>query len=897
MSEAADHSVPGPTADFARLLYKRHYQASVVSCLATVALWLIALAAFLTGIIQANHFIGISWTVLAIILIDPPILWLLKKTTKIAVLNFISLLHSLLEAIGYTAVIHFLGGIEATYLTPLYAALITYVGVFAPRGIPYILAIFSSLAFSLLVAAEHYGFLSHHGLIPSFHFPLREQLIICLVLFGLLFTIAYVSSYTSGLLKKNRMKLVAQNEALLEKTEALIEKERSLEEAYTELERRVEERTVELQEANERLWVEVTERQQAEAVLRESEERYRSHFENIDDVIISLDLDLVFRMVSPSIEKALGYKPEELLEKHLYELPLFTPLYSELAAKDIRRILAGESIASTIYEFRTKEGITKYGEISGSPLIREEKIVGIICVARDITLRKQVEEALRRSEAFLKQTQEISKIGGWEYDVLTKKGSWTEEVYRLHDVPLDYDLNNIEKAIAFYAPEDRLAIEQAFYKAVEEGEPYDLSLRFVSAKGIEKWVRTTGQAERQSGKTIRIFGNIMDITERKRMEDERLVLSKLESTGILAGGIAHDFNNLLSAVIGNLQLILMEIQPDEETARSFEEIEKAVWRARDLTKQLITFAQGGDPIIRLTTLPGLLEEQVRFTLSGSSVDYAFSFSSDLWPVMADGAQLNQVFRNIVLNAREAMPEGGMISVKAANEDLPVSSGLPLPSGQYVKISVTDQGGGIKEEVLPKIFDPYFSTKQRGDQKGMGLGLTISHSIIKKHGGVITVDTRIGQGTTFQVYLPAVIKTWAKDASLQATFPKKGKILIMDDEEMIRRMIGEILKRLGYEAVMTQNGHEAVETYRQEERTGQPFEAVILDLTVKGGMGGMETLQELLKIDPTVKAIVCSGYDNNPIMDHYQQYGFKGALIKPFQVSDLKKTLFRIIQSA
>jgi two-component system, cell cycle sensor histidine kinase and response regulator CckA len=881
-------------ADYSKLIYRRHYQAAIVSSVTALILWPIALIAFLVNNIQLNHFLGISLSILYLLIKSPFILWFIKHTTRETRLDFLSMLFNLFEILGYTCIIYFLGGIEATYLTPLYAALISYVGVFAPRGIPYILAILCSAFFSLMVAADYLGFLPHQRVLPSFNPPWHYQLAISSVVTALLLVVAYVSSYTSNLLKKNKIKLRNQNNALLEKTILLEEKEKALELAHQGLEQRVEERTGELKEANERLQVEIRERQQAEQVLKESEEKYRQHFENINDVIYSLDRELIIRNVSPSVEKVLGYKPGELLGRSILELRLVSPPFFDQALSDIKRVLAGGSIASSIYEFIAKDRARKFGEVNSSPLIHEGKIVGLVSVARDITERKQVEEALHRSEAFLKRTQEISNIGGWEYDVAAKRMGWTDEVYRIYEVSTDYDPTDIQKNCEFYSPQDRLVIERAFWKAVEEGEPYDLELQFVSARGTEKWVRTTAQSERIAGKTIRVFGNIMDITERKEMEEQRVVISKLESTGILAGGIAHDFNNLLSAILGNLELIMMEVQVGEEVALYSKEISKAVWKARDLTKQLITFAGGGDPITKLTVLSGLMEEQVRFTLSGSPVDCQFSISPDLWQVVVDEAQIRQVIRNIVLNAREALPEGGTVLVKADNLVLTSRSGLPLPAGKYMRVSIIDQGSGISKEILPKIFDPYFSTRQRGDQKGMGLGLTICHSIIRKHGGVITVDSQLGEGTTFHIYLPAVQKMVPKEPAVQQTLFKTIRILVMDDEELMRDLVKEHLRRMGYEVEVAENGNQAVDTYRQEKAQGHPFDAVMLDLTVRGGMGGKDAIQELIKIDPTVKAIVCSGYDNDPVMEDYKRYGFKGALPKPFLLSDLSGLLSRVI---
>jgi len=315
--------------------------------------------------------------------------------------------------------------------------------------------------------------------------------------------------------------------------------------------------------------------------------------------------------------------------------------------------------------------------------------------------------------------------------------------------------------------------------------------------------------------------------------------------------------------------------------------------ARSLTQQLITLARGGEPIKKLILLSGRLREQTSFTLRGSLVGSQFSIPDDLFQVEVDEGQIGQVIRNIVLNAREAMTDGGMVSVVAENVIVDSSSSLPLPAGEYVKVGISDQGGGIPGEILLKIFDPYFSTKQRGTQKGMGLGLTICRSIIQKHGGTITVDTQLGQGTTFYIFLPASRGIILSTPTVQEVLLETGRILVMDDEEMMRSMVGSILNRLGYEVDLVENGEKAIEVYRDTKDLGRPFDLVILDLTVRRGMGGKEAIREILKIEPTVKAIVASGYDQDPVMQNYEQYGFKASLTKPFMINDLKEILFRV----
>jgi two-component system cell cycle sensor histidine kinase/response regulator CckA len=389
-----------------------------------------------------------------------------------------------------------------------------------------------------------------------------------------------------------------------------------------------------------------------------------------------------------------------------------------------------------------------------------------------------------------------------------------------------------------------------------------------------------------------------DITEHKRAEEDRLILNKLESTGILAAGIAHDFNNLLTMILLNLELAQTLIPPGEELAHHLEQAKQAGLMATGLTQQLVTFAAGGAPIRKLTCLSEVIQDSVRLAASGSRLRCDFSLAEDLWPAEVDAGQIGQVIRNLVLNAREAKPAGGAISVRAENVVLGPSENPSLPPGDYVRVSVTDWGGGIPKEVLPKIFDPYFSTKQRGTQKGMGLGLSICHTVIQKHGGAIAVESEPGVGATFRLHLPASRKLLPKEkASVPAGVLGKRKILVMDDEEVVRKLVRRLLQQMGHEVEMAEDGQSAVAAYERAKDQGHPFDAVILDLTIRDGVGGQETIQELLKIDPAVKAIVVSGYSNDPALLEPERYGFKGVLRKPFDRQSLRTVLARVLEPA
>ena len=389
-----------------------------------------------------------------------------------------------------------------------------------------------------------------------------------------------------------------------------------------------------------------------------------------------------------------------------------------------------------------------------------------------------------------------------------------------------------------------------------------------------------------------------DITEHKRAEKDRLILNKLESTGILAGGLAHDFNNQLAVIVLNLDMAQTLIPPGEELARRLEEAKQAALLSRGLTQQLITFAKGGTPVRKPTRLTEVIQDSVRSALSGSRVRCDFSLAEDLWLADVDAGQISQVIRNVVQNAREAMPQGGEVSVRAENVVLGSRENPSLPPGDYVRVSIADRGGGIAKEVLPNIFAPYFSTKQRGEQKGMGLGLTICHTVVQKHGGAIAVESVAGGGATCHIHLPVSrpVPVEAK-ASVPENLPRHGRILVMDDEESVRKVVGALLKWAGYEVELVEDGQRTVEVYGSAKSQGRPFDAALLDLTVRGGMGGLEALQALFQIDPDVKAVVMSGYADNPAVLEPERHGFKGVLAKPFDIADLQKALAQAMESS
>jgi PAS domain S-box-containing protein len=394
----------------------------------------------------------------------------------------------------------------------------------------------------------------------------------------------------------------------------------------------------------------------------------------------------------------------------------------------------------------------------------------------------------------------------------------------------------------------------------------------------------------KTGQPIAVATINRDISVRKKMEEDMARSEKLDSIGVLAGGIAHDFNNLLTAIFGNITLAKMYANREGEVYKRLEESEKAALRAKDLTQQLLTYSKGGAPVKKSISIRELVTESAGFALRGSNVKCEFSFPNDLWPVEADEGQLSQAVNNLIINAAHAMPEGGAIQVYGAN----VSgdrNGLPPVKGNHVLISILDQGIGIPKEHISKIFDPYFTTKQ----KGSGLGLSTTYSIIKNHGGHLAVESELGIGTTFHIYLPAAAGAGTSPKAEEERFvPRRGRILVMDDEEAVRDVTRGMLESFGYSVTLARDGAEAIALYEQAMASGEPLDSVLMDLTIPGGMGGQEAIKKLLEIDPGVKAIVCSGYSNDLVMSSYRAYGFRGVIRKPYSLKQLSDTISDVL---
>ncbi len=419
----------------------------------------------------------------------------------------------------------------------------------------------------------------------------------------------------------------------------------------------------------------------------------------------------------------------------------------------------------------------------------------------------------------------------------------------------------------------------------------------------QRWLRVTVDPVTDgNGHVMSAVHIVRDITDMKKVEQERLKAEKLKTVGILAGGIAHDFNNLLSVILGNLELAAHCGTVAPEIASHLKKAETAAGQARELTRNLMLFARGSAPAKRQCDLRELIAKIVAHGVADNNLRCELELPDDLWSSEIDPEQMQLALANLLSNAREAMPAGGTVTVAARNVHLEtpaISSGIRLAPGRFVRIDVRDQGTGIAPHVLPHIFDPYFSTKSKGVQKGMGLGLAITSSIVEKHGGHIGIDTRENGGTTFSVYLPAR-RAKAPAAGAAAVVPSTAgraqRILVMDDEPMILDLCRQMLEMQGYRIEMAEDGPTAVDKYRDAMRVQDPFHAVILDLAVKGGIGGLQVIAKLVEIDPDVKAIVCSGYSDDPVMTDCTRYGFAAALTKPYTREGLVAAVASVLKA-
>lgn len=527
-------------------------------------------------------------------------------------------------------------------------------------------------------------------------------------------------------------------------------------------------------------------------------------------------------------------------------------------------------------------------------------IIGVVGLALDITERKRASDELAERKQFIESIVNLSPDILYIYDIVDRHNIYSndgiQKVLGYSTLELK-EMGSQMLPLLMYPDDFNTYIREILprYAIAKDNERIIHSYRMKHRNGKWRWLNSDEIIYKREadGTPRQIFGMIHDITESKLAEEDRFKTQKLESIGTLAGGIAHDFNNLLQGVFGYISMAKMTIGSKEKSLAMLEQAEKSLHQSVNLTTQLLTFSKGGKPVKTLINLRPVIEDSAKFALSGSRSDLRMNIPNELWPAEADGGQIGQVIQNIVLNADQAMPIGGTIKVTAANVAQGESLPAKLPPGDYVMIAIQDEGIGILEQYLSKIFDPYFTTKV----KGSGLGLATSYSIVRNHGGLIDVKTQSGVGTTFTIYLPASAHEVRPESGIkqpESSPSIKARVLVMDGDEVIRNLSSELLSALSHDVEVARHGQEALEKYKTANASGIPFDMVILDLTVKGGMGGVETLQQLIKIDPHVKAVVSSGYSDDSASASYLSQGFKAYLKKPYAVNALREVVSKIL---
>jgi len=640
--------------------------------------------------------------------------------------------------------------------------------------------------------------------------------------------------------------------------------------------------------------LDITEIKRKDEALQCSEEKYRELIENLNDLIYIVDLNGTIIYVSPPIESVLGYTFSDLAGKN-YE-HLVHPDHLDAIRQVFKDVLQNR-IYPTNFRIRTKSGEYRWVRASNRPIHEGNQVKGIQGVLTDIDEQKRAEEALRESERILDATGKKGKIGGWEHDLTTGKALWTQALYDIIEIPYDQLPPSVDEHLGYYPPEDRKILEQAYDQAVDQGIPFNLELQVYTSKKKLHWCRVQGEPMLENGKCVKMRGTFQDITDFKLAEKEKQTLEgqlqqsqKMEAIGLLAGGIAHDFNNLLTTIIGYSDFVQDQVRENPSLYGEIEEIRKAGRKAAALTRQLLAFSRKQlirPEILNLNDILTDTEKMFRRTI-GEDIEFKTMFEPELWKVKVDPGQIEQILLNLVVNARDAMPTGGKLTIETANVELDDAYfqkyGVKDKRGSYVLLSVADSGIGMDEETLSRIFEPFFTTKER--DQGTGLGLSTVYGIVKQNNGHIRADSEPGKGTTFKVYFQR-IKTDEVSDDIEEQLDEnqlKGSetILIAEDSETLLKLTQKMLESYGYKSLTSQNGHEAMEIFKGHDG---PIHLLLTDV-VMPDMNGRELAEQIQSESPKVQVLYMSGYTDDTISKHGVLYDDVEFIEKPFSTKDL-----------
>jgi PAS domain S-box-containing protein len=618
----------------------------------------------------------------------------------------------------------------------------------------------------------------------------------------------------------------------------------------------------------------------------------------MSDLLIVVNPDWTIKSVNRATEDLLGYQGEQLLGRHLGTL--FSEAHDKPpTGKGLDRLIEKGLAKAIEGTFLSMDGSLIPVLLSVS-LLRDSNgsSQGIVCVARDISQLKCARDALNAEKEQLAVTLRSIGEGVITTDIEGKvvlANRVAEELTGwMEQQAIGRSLDEVLRISDIQTRSARTGLVQ---EIISLGKVVSLADHALMNRkdGTERLVTASGAPIcNKDGDVVGSVVVCQDVTERRRMEEDLLRANKIESLGVLAGGIAHDFNNILVGILGNISIAKIYLGPDHKAFAKLDRAESASSRAQALTHQLLTFSKGGAPVKTTGSLKELVEESAQFVIHGSRSRCEISSVPDLWPARFDAGQMSQVINNLLINAVQAMSEGGVIRVRLENVTVGEGHIPPLTAGRYVEIMVSDEGSGIPHDHIQNIFDPFFSTKTGGS----GLGLATAYSVTKNHGGTIKVFSKPGERTTFRIYLPSSDEQILTAADSQAIRlgGGSGKVLVVDDEEGVREVAAGMLSHLGCEVAKAASVDEGIKCFEKARAEGRPFTAIILDLTMPGDMPGHKAIKEFLRVDPDAKVIVSSGYSNDPVMSNFREYGFSGVLAKPYMLQQLSDTLHRVMQT-